>query len=172
LIGMGELAGLTTSEVLDRVLPDGTALGEVRTAMDDAHTAAWAATHPRLLELCRVRAAQLLGCPAEIAARTEAAAAAGLDDETIGAAAAWPTSPLFDDRDRAVMAFTEEYLIDVASLSSATAAAVREHLGDEGVVNFVNALLVVEQRIRLRLAWDALLSRPDDERPDPPHTGA
>jgi hypothetical protein len=30
-------------------------------------------------------------------------------------------------------------------------------MGDEGLANFVNALLVVEQRMRLELVWDRVL---------------
>lgn len=146
----------TTADVLARMLPAGTRFGEVRTAMDDAHELAWRSTDPRLLELCRVRTAQLLGCAAEVSARTPAATEAGLDEETVAAVAAWPTSPRFDARDRAALAFTEAYLIDVASLSDDTAAALRDHLGDAGLVDFVDALLVVEQRIRLRTAWSVL----------------
>ena len=47
-------------------------------------------------------------------------------------------------------------MIDVASLDDATADAVVERLGAEGFGNFVNALLVAEQRQRLRLIWDRL----------------
>ena len=47
-------------------------------------------------------------------------------------------------------------MIDVASLDDATAGAVRDELGEEGLVDFVNALLVVEQRQRLRLIWERL----------------
>lgn len=47
--------------------------------------------------------------------------------------------------------------MDVASLDDDTVAAVRAHLGDDGTQTFVSALLVVEQRIRLRLAWDVLM---------------
>ena len=47
-------------------------------------------------------------------------------------------------------------MIDVASLDDATAIAVVDQLGDEGFANFANALLVAEQRQRLRLIWDRL----------------
>ena len=54
------------------------------------------------------------------------------------------------------MAFTEQFVIDVAGLDDATCAAVRDELGEQGLVDFVNALLVVEQRQRLRLVWAQL----------------
>lgn len=153
--GMGSLQQLTTAEVIDRVLGDGTAgFGDVRDEMTAAHDAAWAATPRRLLELCRVRIAMMLGCAAEIAARTPES---GVDDAVLGALASWPSDPRFDAADRACLALAEHFVMDVASLGDDTVAAVRERLGDDGTQTFVTALLIVEQRIRLRLAWDTLL---------------
>ncbi len=111
---------------------------------------------PLLLELCRLRIASLLGCPAELASRTPAAVAAGLDEARVVVLSQWPTSPLFGSRERACLAFAEQFVIDVAGLDDATAGAVRDALGEEGLVDFVNALLVVEQRQRLRLIWEQL----------------
>lgn len=41
-------------------------------------------------------------------------------------------------------------------MDDATVAAVHEHLGEQGLVDFVSAVLVVEQRQRLRLTWELL----------------
>lgn len=152
---MGSLSAMSTQAVLERVLGDGHAgRGDVLHEMTAAYTAAWTAASPRLLELCRVRIASMLGCDAELAARTPDT---GLHDDLVAAVAAWPTDPRFEPADRACLAFTEHYVIDVASLDDATVEAVRVHLGDAGLQDFVSALLVLEQRIRLRLAWDRLL---------------
>ena len=80
-----------------------------------------------------------------------------MDPAVLDAVAQWPTSPLFDERDRAVLGWCEQYVIDVASMDDATAGAVREHLGDAGLVDLTNAFLVIEQRQRLRTAWARLL---------------
>ncbi len=154
--GVSALGTMPTDAVLDRVLGTG-AVGhrDVHDDMTAAHAAAWAATSPRLLELCRVRIATMLGCAAEANART---ADSGVPPELLDAIGAWPTDPRFDAADRACLAFTEHYVIDVASVDDATVAAVREHLGDDGVQSFVSALLVVEQRIRLRLMWGRLFA--------------
>ena len=152
---MGALETMPTAAVIDRVLGVGAAgHADVREQMTAAHDAAWEATSARLLELCRVRIASMLGCAAEASART---ADTGVAPELLDAIAAWPSDPRFDDADRACLAFTEHYVIDVASVDDQTVGAVREHLGDAGVQNFVSALLVIEQRIRLRLVWDRLL---------------
>jgi alkylhydroperoxidase family enzyme len=151
---VGSLAALPTDEVLGRVL--GSDIGRFADAhaqLVEAHRAAWAATSPRLLELCRVRIATMLGCSAEAAARTPGA---GVDDDTLAAIAAWPTDPRFDVTDRACLALTEHYVLDVATVPDELVAAVRDRLGYAGLHDFVHALLVVEQRIRLRLTWDRL----------------
>jgi alkylhydroperoxidase family enzyme len=145
---MGQFASLPTDDVIALVLPAGSALGEVADEMAGAHTAAWGAVDPVLLDLCRLRTAMLLGCEAELVSRHNA--------DRADAIAQWPTDPRFDSRDRAALAFTEQYLIDVASLDDALASELRGHLGDEGLQNFVSALMVCEQRIRLRLMWNRL----------------
>jgi alkylhydroperoxidase family enzyme len=152
---MGSLATVSTKEVLSRVLV-GDTFADVHESLATAHAAAWSATTARSLELCRLRVAMLLGCAAELRARTPAA---GVDDALVSALPAWPHDDRFDATDRACLAFAEQWVLDVASLDDATAAAVREQLGDEGLQSFAHALLVVEQRIRLRLVWDRLFGR-------------
>ncbi len=151
---MGSLASLTTDEVLADVLGTTPVLRDVHRAMSEAHDAAWDAVPPRLLELARLLVALLLHCDAEMAARTVGVV---LDEAVLSELPKWPTSPAFSDAERSVLAFTEQFVTDVASLSDDAAAQVREHLGDAGLNDFTKALLVVEQRIRLRLVWDQLL---------------
>lgn len=142
-----------TDEVLDDVLAD---QPDVRASLAEAWMQAWATVDPALLELCRLRIAMLLGCDVERAARTPAAVEAGSSDETIAVLADWPRSDRFGPRERACLAFTEQFVIDVAGMDDATVAAVREELGEQALVDFVSALLVVEQRQRLRLTWERL----------------
>jgi alkylhydroperoxidase family enzyme len=143
----------STAAVLDAVLAG---VPDVARYLHEADTAAWDAVDPVLLELCRLRVAMLLGCQAELAARTPAAVDAGLDEATVAELSHWPTSPRFGARERACLAFTEQFVIDVANLSDDLADAVRDQLGPTGLMDFTNALLVVEQRQRLRLAWEQL----------------
>ncbi|MFM7536906.1 MAG: carboxymuconolactone decarboxylase family protein [Acidimicrobiales bacterium] len=128
----------------------------VASALADNHAAAWAAAEPRLLELARLRIAQLLGHPDELAGRTVGAAGPVLDEDAVTALASWPSSGLFDGRDRAVLAFVEQYVLDVATVTDEQVASLVEHLGAPGVSDFVHGVLVVEQRMRLTLAWQRL----------------
>lgn len=117
-------------------------------ALDAAHDAAWAATDRALLSLCRNRMAML---------RRHRPTLAAMSVPDLDRLSRWPRSPEFGDLERAALDFTEQYLIDVASLSDAQVERLGGHLGDDGLVDFVNALLVVEQRMSLELFFDRTL---------------
>ena len=128
----------TTGELMASVLVDH---ADVLGPLDDLHAAVWDAVDPVLLELCRLRIARLLGCAAEEDARTPAAH----DGRVVEVEA-----------ERACLAVCEQLVIDVAGMSDEVALAAAEQLGDEMFRDFVTALLVLEQRQRLRLAWERL----------------
>lgn len=143
----------STSDVLSAVLGEHP---DIAAHLEEVHAAAWRAVDPVLLELCRLRIAALLGCDAEVAARTAAARDAGLQEVTVAELAQWPTSGRFGSRERACLALCEHFVIDVASVPDELAYDVAAHLGADGLADLVAALLVVEQRQRLRMAWAAL----------------
>ncbi len=130
---------------------------EILEALDAVHERAWATVDTRRLELCRLRVAGLLGVETE-------ADATLVSPDLLEALPQWPTSPRFDAVDRACLAFSEQWVIDVASIPDGCAAAVVEHLGPEGALNFTHALLVVEQRLRLRSMWDTLFADDPQDR--------
>ena len=122
---------MSSVEMFDTVLA---AQPEVLAALTDLHTAAWSAVDAHLLAMCEARVAMLLG------------------NEAVR------QSQPVSDTGRACLAFTEQFVIDVASIDDDTVGAVLDALGPDGLVNFANALLVVEQRQRLHLMCDRLLS--------------
>jgi hypothetical protein len=124
---------------------------DIEDALAALHDAAVAAVDPELLDPCRVRIAMLLGNDPDSFPHS-------LDEAHRRALPLWPTSPLFSPAQRACLAFTEQFVVDVASLDDATAGAVVAALGGDGCATFVDALLVVEQRQRLRQAWGRLFS--------------
>ncbi len=117
-------------------------------ALDAAHAAAWIATDATLLAICRDRVGMLLRHGPTLDA---------MSAEDRNALGTWTTSDRFSARERCALAFTEQYVIDVASLTDIQATELRGHLGDDGLVSFVNALLVIEQRMTLELAFDGVL---------------
>ena len=137
----------STTEAFEAFLADRPGVLEHLSA---AHSAALDAIEPRLLELCRRRMASLLGSKAD--------EGSGLDDQTVEALPHWPSAPLFSETERVCLAFTEQFVIDVATLDDPTAFAVVEALGAQGFADFVSALLVVEQRHRLQLIWQQLFN--------------
>ncbi len=154
---MGE--ALATAAVIDRVLAGRVGGPDVAAELHAAHDAAWATCDPALLELTRLRVAMLLGNDAELAVRTPGA---GVDEATVAELSLWPTSPRFGERERACLTLVEQWLIDVANVSDEQCAAVAEHLGPQGLADYASAILVIEQRQRLRLVWQRLLG-PDLE---------
>lgn len=139
-----------TDDVIATVLVD---RPDVVAVLEEARQAAWAASDRRRLELARVRMAQLLGCGAELAASTPGVE---LDEVTADDVAGWPVSDLFDDVDRAALAYCEQWVVDVASMTDELVSPLRSALGDDGLATFTNAVMVIEQRMRLRQTWERL----------------
>ena len=125
-------------------------------AFSTVYDLAWQATDPILLELSRILAARTLGNRDEAARRTPAAVAAGLDESMVADLGSWHASDRFGPRERACLAFVEQFVVDVANLDDTMATELGRHLGAGGLINFTSAFLVVEQRMRLSSAWSKL----------------
>ena len=106
---------------------------------------------PVVLELCRLRVAQLLGCASELAIRWQPARDAGLDDGKIALLSRWPTDPSFTDAERACLTVAERFVLDPHGLTDDEAAAARAHLGDAGVVALLEALALFDGLARFRV---------------------
>ncbi len=108
-----------------------------------------------VLELARLRVAALLGCDAELNRRTPVAVAAGLTQERVERVSRWPTDEAFDDRERACLAFAEQFVMDPKGITDDDVAALREALGEAGAVAFSVAMAVFEGTTRAVLALGA-----------------
>jgi len=106
---------------------------------------------PILLELCRLRVAQLLGCAPELAIRWRPARDAGLDEAKIAVLPRWPTHPSFTDAERACLTVAERFVLDPHGLTDDEAAAARAHLGDAGLVALLEALALFDGFARFRV---------------------
>jgi alkylhydroperoxidase family enzyme len=113
-------------------------------ALSGVVAAAWASTDPALLELARLRIATLLGYSADLGRRTPRAIDAGIDEEKVRELASWPSSPLFTARERACLAFTEQFVIDANGVTDELVAEVTAHLGAAGCYAFAEAVSVLE----------------------------
>ena len=139
----------STSQFFDEVLGE---RAGVKKELANVHDLAWDVVDKEMLSLCKLRIAMILGCDEEVASAKQY-----LDPSKADAITQWSTSNIFTDEEKSCLRFSEEFIIDVSSIPDASATAVREHLGEERFVTFVNALLVVEQRIRLLLVWSKLV---------------
>jgi hypothetical protein len=112
---------------------------------------------PAVFELCRARAADVLGHPATAVDPTlqpDEAKRAGL--------ANWRRSDAFTDTERTHLDFTEQYLMSVAALTDAHVDALLAHSSPIDVHTFITALYVTEFRMRLSLVASAVLGHEEE----------
>ncbi len=125
--------------------------------------AVWRIADARLIELCRLRLAQLAEARAELA---------GADEELLDELEAWESSALFTERERAVLSYTEQYYYDHNNLSSAQKEELARHFTHGEIVNFVWAMHMNYAYIRalslLDIAPDPPGAPPRPERLPPP----
>lgn len=124
---------------------------------------------PVVLELCRLRLAQLLGCDAEVAVRYAPAVAGGLTDEQVARLAQWPTAECFSGAHRAALSFAEQFVLDAHGVDDGMRATLARHFTSAEVVALAEALAVFDGFTRFRNALCDDTPRPRVvEPPEPP----
>lgn len=119
---------------------------------------------PRILELCRVRTATLVGNRAVATEpMTPAAAAAGLEPDLVASLPHWPSDPRFDPTMRACLTLAEQFVLDVHGVTDDLVDDVAGHLGPDGVVTLTTALATWEITNRFD---NALLGTAETSPPD------
>ncbi|MFI5053008.1 MAG: carboxymuconolactone decarboxylase family protein [Acidimicrobiia bacterium] len=126
---------------------------EYAAALRAVDEALWAqdVVDPIVLELCRLRIAQLLDSPDELARRTPTAVAAGLDEAMVSELRQWPTSDRFDARLRTCLGYAEQVLVDAQAVSDEQAAAVVAAMGDGGLLVLTYGCGFFETNARARI---------------------
>jgi alkylhydroperoxidase family enzyme len=99
---------------------------------------------PVLLELCRLRIAQLHEARYPLSTRTREAREAGLDEAKIARLPEWWKQPGFSALERACLRFAEQFALDPGALSDEEARPVVAALGDAGTVAFIEALAIFD----------------------------
>jgi alkylhydroperoxidase family enzyme len=99
---------------------------------------------PVVLELCRLRVAQLLDARHPQSVRTPQALAAGLKEARIAGLSNWWNSGDFSSTERACLRFAEQFVLDAKGITDADAAAVVSALGEAGTVALVEALAIFD----------------------------
>jgi alkylhydroperoxidase family enzyme len=121
----------------------------------------WQVSDPVLLELVRVRTAQLIGNPAALRVRGPYPDA--VPGAKVLALPDYPGSPLFAAAERDTLTFAEQFLIDVGGTTEAARAGLTGHFGADGARALVSAIYVIEFTQRLQMIAARVLD--DDEGP-------
>jgi alkylhydroperoxidase family enzyme len=108
---------------------------------------------PVLVELCRIRIAQLVESEFDLSLRYEPAREAGLNEAKIDALAQYPESDLFSARERAALEFAEQFAIQSSSITDDDVNRLREHLSAEEFIYLTKALGVIDQFARSNSAF-------------------
>ena len=108
---------------------------------------------PVLVELCRMRIAQLVESDFDQALRYQPAIEAGLTEAKLTEVTDYPTSPLYTPRERAVLEFAEQFVIQSSSISDEDCARLQEHLSAEEFIYLTKSLSVMDQFARANSAF-------------------
>jgi alkylhydroperoxidase family enzyme len=136
-------------------------------SLADFHEAIWDnAPDPVLLELCRRRMAEMLGCAPALRVVNQKAAQAGLTAEKASAVSNWPGSPLFSEKERRWLAFTEQFIGDVNGITDELFEPLLDYSSPEECSQMVYSLWPLEQIMRIT----AVLGL--DNSPEPAWLGA
>jgi alkylhydroperoxidase family enzyme len=113
---------------------------------------------PRLRELGQMRAGFLRQSQFVFSQHCKAARDLGLAEEKIAAVHAWATAAVFSAAERAVLAYTDELVLQDGRVQDATFDALRGHLSDEEVLEltYITALYEMHAIVTraLRLEYD------------------
>jgi len=108
---------------------------------------------PVLVELCRVRIAQMVESEFDQSLRYLPARAAGLTEDKIQAVTLYPTSPHFSPRERMAVEFTEQWVMQSSAISDDDCERLQQHLSVDEFISFVKALGVMDQFCRANSAF-------------------
>ena len=108
-----------------------------------------------LLELCRLRVAQIHRCQPELKRRRSEARAAGLEEGKIDALSQWHRDERFSEAERACLSVAECFTMDPHSISDDMAARAVAELGDAGFVALLEALALFDGFSRFQVLLEA-----------------
>jgi alkylhydroperoxidase family enzyme len=126
--------------------------------LDRANERSWQVVQPVLLELVRLLIASLIGNHSGLQRRSRTAYENGLTDTKIAELGVHRTSEAFSQLEKDCFAFSEQFVIDVSSITPADVARLGRHFAGEHLNEFVIALYVTECTQRLEMVCPLLLA--------------
>ena len=119
--------------------------------------------NPQLRELGQTRAGFARGSRFVFSQHCKSCRAVGLSEEKIQAIPAWQTSDVFSSAERAVLAYTDELVLQGGRVQDATFARLKEFLSDEEILEFTYITCTYELHATmcraLRLEYDNVAER-------------
>jgi len=108
----------------------------------------------RLLELVKMRTSQLNGCAYCLDMHSKDARAAGETEQRLYLLDAWRETPLYTDRERAALEWTEAVtLVADGHVPDEVFAGVREHFSEEEMVSLTLAVIATNAFNRINIAF-------------------
>src|SRR5919202_3933226 len=112
---------------------------------------------PNLLDLIKTRASQINGCAYCIHMHTHEARARGESEERLYLLDAWRESPLYSERERAALAWTEAVtLISETHVPDAVYEEARRHFTEEELVKLTVAIGAINTWNRIAIGFRAV----------------
>lgn len=110
----------------------------------------------RLLHLVEIRASQINGCAFCLIMHTNAARQAGESDERMHLLNAWREAPVFSERERAALAWTEAVtLVADSHVPDAAYEQARRQFSEKELVDLTAAAVTINAWNRLAIAFRA-----------------
>lgn len=120
-----------------------------------------------LIELVKIRASQINGCDFCLHMHTTDARAAGETDLRMHLLAAWRESPLFSERERAALAWTEALtLVSETHAPDDVYAVLKSHFRDDEQVKLTLLIAAINAWNRIAIAFRAVHPVGDDKAHD------
>jgi hypothetical protein len=143
-----------TSITLDGAV---TSAGNAARAFESMWQALWSQDRipPPLLELCRLRLAQMHRAAAELEARNPGVPVSAERRDSV-LRGHYPADAQFSPGEVAVLSLAEVYAQDPAAITDEMASAVKRIYGDEGLIVLIEALGFIDGRIRMARLMNAL----------------
>ena len=109
---------------------------------------------PVLIDLARLRASQINGCVYCMDLHTREAREAGETDERLDALAGWRTSPLFDEREKAALNWTESLtLVAETNAPDADFERVSAHLSPKEISDLTFVIAIINAWTRIAIGF-------------------
>jgi AhpD family alkylhydroperoxidase len=108
----------------------------------------------KLLDLVKIRASQINGCAYCLAMHTNDARKLGETDERMHLLPAWREAPIYTDRERAALAWTEALtLVSVDHVPDEVYDHARERFSEQELVDLTAAVVTINGWNRIAIAF-------------------